>query len=151
MYAIRRHKAAINAWCWRVNFKRRGKSYSKSFYDITCGGSRKAKMNAIAWRNEKLKEIEALSLREFYQQKRSNNVSGVAGVHFHKTSTQPLGFWQAAIRLRDGKRLSKSFSVLMYGNMEAFDLAVAARAEMLAKVDDRKYLYDPLARKLSAK
>jgi probable addiction module antidote protein len=39
VYAIRRHLAAINAWCWRVNFRRRGKGYSKSFYDAACGGS----------------------------------------------------------------------------------------------------------------
>lgn len=149
MYAIRRHRAAINAWCWRVNFKRRGKSYSKSFSDITCGGSRKAKAAAIAWRDEQLAEIEALPLVEFCKQTRSNNISGVAGVHFHKTVAQPQGFWQAAIRLRDGKRIAKSFSVLRHGNKVAFNLAVAARVELLAKVEDRPYLSDPVAKRLS--
>jgi hypothetical protein len=47
MYAIRRHRAAKNAWCWRVNFRRRGKAYSKSFHDLTCGGSKKAKAAAV--------------------------------------------------------------------------------------------------------
>ena len=37
LYAIHRHKAAINAWCWRVNFRRRGKEYAKSFSDLKHG------------------------------------------------------------------------------------------------------------------
>ncbi len=147
MYAIRRHRAAKEAWCWRVNFKRRGKAYSKSFYDLACGGSEKSKAAAVAWRDGKLAELEALTLVEFHKQKRSNNVSGVPGVHFHKTPRQPLGFWQATVRFHGGKRVAKSFSVLKYGRSKAFELAVAARSEMLAKVEDRVYLYDAVAKR----
>jgi hypothetical protein len=149
MYAIRRHRAAIKAWCWRVRFSRRGKMYSKSFYDLTCGGSKEAKAAAIAWRDAQLAELDVLTVREFHQQKRSNNVSGVPGVHFHKTAAQPLGFWQATIRFHDGKRLAKSFSVLKFGDREAYRLAVAARAELLAKVENRPYLQHPVAKRLS--
>lgn len=149
MYAIRRHRAAIKAWCWRVNFKRAGKVYSKSFYDLTCGGSKEAKAQAIAWRDEKLAELDVLTVREFHQQKRSNNVSGVPGVHFHKTTAQPVGFWQATIRFHDGKRLARSFSVCFHGDKEAFRLAVAARSELLAKVENRPYLKHPVAKRLS--
>ncbi|MBK6594267.1 MAG: AP2 domain-containing protein [Burkholderiales bacterium] len=149
MYAIRRHRAAIKAWCWRVNFRRRGKFYSKTFYDLTCGGSKSAKAQAIAWRDEQLAAIKALSLLEFHQQKRSNNLSGVPGVHFHKTPTQPVGFWQANIKCSDGKRVAKSFSVRKYGEREAFRLAVAARSDLLAQIKDRPYLYHAMAKRLS--
>src|ERR1039458_1939265 len=148
MYAIRRHRAAIKAWCWRVNFRRRGKAYSKTFYDMACGGSKKAKTEAVAWRDGQLAELKALTLLEFHQQKRSNNRSGVTGVHFHRTAEQPLGFWQATIRFHDGKRMSKAFSVRKFGRRQAFRLAVAARSELLAMVENRTYLYHPLAMRL---
>jgi len=149
MYAIRRHQATIKAWCWRVRFSRCGKHYAKSFYDLACGGAKAAKAQAIAWRDEQLVAIKALTMRDFHQQKRSNNISGVAGVHFHKTSAQPLGFWQAKIKPKNGKRVAKSFSVLKFGEREAFRLAVAARSDLLAKIKDRPYLYHPLAKRLS--
>ena len=147
MYAIRRHRAAVKAWCWRVNFSRRGKLYSKSFYDIACGNSKKAKVAAVAWRDRQLAKLRALTLLEFHKQRRSNNASGVPGVHFHKTPAQPLGFWQANIRFQDGKRMAKSFSVRKFGSRRAFDLAVAARSELLAKVEDRPYLYHSVAKR----
>lgn len=106
-------------------------------------------MAAIAWRDEQLAAIKALTLVEFHQQKRSNNVSGVSGVHFHKTPVQSLGFWQANIKTSDGKRAAKSFSVRKYGEREAYRLAVAARSELLAMVEDRPYLYHVVAKRLS--
>lgn len=149
MYAISRHRAAINAWCWRVRFSRRGVMYSNSFYDLACGGTKKAKVLAVAWRDEQLAILDALSLRDFHQQKRSNNLSGVPGVHFHKSEAQPDGFWQAKIRYHDGKVEAKSFSVRKFGNQDAFRLAVAARTELLAKVENRPFLHDPMAKRLS--
>lgn len=148
MYAIRHHRAAINAWRWQVNFRRRGKAYSKTFYDIACGGSKETKAETIAWRDRKLAELKALTLLEFHKQRRSNNVSGVTGVHFHRTPKQPLGFWQATIRFHDGKRIAKSFSVLKFGRREAYRLAVTARSELLEKVENRPYLYHSVAKRL---
>jgi hypothetical protein len=149
MYAIRRHQATVKSWCWRVRFSRRGVSYSKSFYDLAWGGSKQAKAQAVAWRNAQLAKTEALTLLDLHQQKRSNNVSGVPGVHFHKTSRQPLGFWQAKIRLHDGKTIAKGFAVLKFGQQEAFHLAVAARSELLAQVESRAFLHHPVAKRLS--
>lgn len=149
MYAIRRHRAAIKAWCWRVRFGRCGKLYSKTFYDLACGGSKEAKAQAIAWRDVQLAELKALTLLEFHKQRRSNNLSGTSGVHFHKPPRQPLGFWQAKIRFHDGKSIAKSFSVRKFGAREAFRLAVAARSELLAKVENRPYLHHPVAKRLS--
>lgn len=151
MYAITRHRAAIKAWNWRVSFKRTGKRYSKTFYDLTCGGMKQAKAEAIAWRDEKLAELNPVTLLDFHKQRRSNNISGVPGVHFHKTAAQPQGFWQASIKLHNGKRMAKSFSVLKFGNKEAFDLAVAARSELLDKVENKPYLKHPVAKRMAGK
>lgn len=149
MYAIRRHRAAVNAWCWRVRFSRRGKMYSNSFYDLACGGAKEAKAMAIAWRDKQLAELDVLTVREFHTRRRSNNLSGVPGVHFHKTAAQPLGFWQATIRFHDGKRIAKSFSVRKFGDRDAYRLAVAARSKLLAMVVNRPYLHHPVAKRLS--
>ena len=149
MYAITRHKASKNAWCWHARFSRRGKMYAKSFYDLQCGGTKEAKAQAIAWRDEQLAKLEALTVLDFHKQKRSNNVSGVAGGHFHKTVRQPLGFWQAKIKPHGGRSVTKSFSVRLHGDKEAFKLAVAARDELLAKVKNRPFLHNPVAKRIS--
>jgi hypothetical protein len=123
--------------------------YSKTFYDLACGGSKEAKVQAVAWRDAQLAQIEALTMVEFHERQRSNNASGVPGVHFHKTTRQPLGFWQAKIRFHDGKSRAKAFSVRLHGFEEAFRLAVAARSELLEKVESRAFLHHPVAKRLS--
>ena len=148
MYAIRRHRAAVKAWCWRVRFSRRGVMYSRAFFDLVCGGPKEAKAQAVAWRDAQVANLKALTLVEFHERHRSNNVSGMPGVHFHKTARQPLGFWQAKIRFHDGKSRAKAFSVRLHGYEEAFCLAVAARTELLAQVENRPYLHHPVAKRL---
>ena len=148
MYAIRRHRAAVKAWCWRVRFSRRGVMYSRAFFDLVCGGPKEAKAQAVAWRDAQVANLKALTLVEFHERHRSNNVSGMPGVHFHKTARQPLGFWQAKIRFHDGKSRAKAFSVRLHGYEEAFCLAVAARTEFLAQVENRPYLHHPVAKRL---
>lgn len=48
-------------------------------------------------------------MREFCQQKRANNTSGVPGVHFLRPAKQPEGIWQARIRLPDGRKIHRTF------------------------------------------
>ena len=102
---------------------------------------------AIAWRDQMMAMAEPLLMADFHAQKRSNNVSGVPGVHFHITKAQPHGFWQATIKIQNGTRNAKSFSVRKHGNDEAFRLAVEARNRMLELVKDQPYLYHPDAKK----
>jgi hypothetical protein len=49
------------------------------------------------------------------------------------------------------KRIAKSFSIRKFGRREALKNAIAARRDMLALVDNRPYLYDPIAKKVAAK
>jgi hypothetical protein len=104
VYAITRAKKALNAWYWRVTFSRCGKSYSRTFYDRKHGGSKNAFAAAVTWRDRKLAHAKILTYREFCAYRRSNNRSGIAGVHFLKTPRQPRGAWQAKIKLADGNR-----------------------------------------------
>jgi hypothetical protein len=115
---------------------------------LACGGAKEAKAQAVAWRDAQLANLPALTLVQFHAQRRSNNVSGVPGVHFHKTARQPLGFWQAKIKVRGGKSATKSFSVRQYSGGEAFRLAVAAREDMLAQDESRAFLQYPVAKRL---
>lgn len=150
MYAITRLKAARNAWYWVVHFRRRGTLYSKRFYDLKCGGSLPARAAAIAWRDEQIAHAEVLTLRDFHAQRRSNNTTGVPGVHLVKSASQPDGAWQAKITLPDGHKVHKSFSIRKFGYADAFDLAVKARTELLELVDDRPYLMHPVAKRMAA-
>jgi AP2 domain len=149
MYAITRLRAAKSAWTWQVQFTRRGKVYSKWFYDGRHGGSKKALAAAIRWRDRRIAEQPTLLMREFHCRKRSNNSSGVPGVEFTKPKHQPGGSWQARIKLTDGRKRTKNFSIRKFGEAEAFARAVAAREELLALVDDRPFLRHATAKRLS--
>ncbi len=150
-YAIARLKAADNAWLWRVHFRRRGTLHAKSFYDLKLGGSERALQAAKTWRDRMLAKAKVFTHREFHMQRRSNNTSGVPGVHFLRKVLQPLGVWQAKIKLPNGRAITKSFSIRRFGRSEAYRLAVAARAEMLKLIDQQPYLYDETAKRFAVK
>ena len=139
MYGITHEKRGRRVW-WIVNFTRRGRAYYRRFSATKYGSSKAALRAAIAWRNKSLTDKAVFTLREFHQQKRSNNTSGVPGVTFLQPKKQPLGSWQAKISLAGRLRLCRQFSVRKFGYAEAFARAVAARSEFLDRVDDRPYL-----------
>lgn len=145
MYAIRRLQVGRGVWCWAVSFSRQGKRYERRFHELKYGGTKRALQVAVAWRDDKLAQAKALQVHEFCQLKRSNNTSGIPGVHFLTPARQPEGIWQAKLKLSDGLQMTKSFSVSKYGEQKAFRMAVKARREMLRRVGDRPYLHDPLA------
>ena len=149
MYAITRHKEAKNAWCWVVAFGRRGERYVRRFYDQKLGGSRKALVAAVNWRDKELAKRRVLTMREFHQIKRSNNTSGVPGVHRRPPSDdQPKGGWDAYIRVAD-KVVKRTFSIRKYGVTGAFTRAVEARDRLLDLVDDKAFLRDKTARRMA--
>jgi len=151
LYAIYHMQSAKGFRSWSVSFSRNGQMYTKRFFDLSHGGSDSAKAAAIAWRDEALATTPALTMLEFCQKKRSSNTSGTPGVHFMKSAAQPLGFWQAKLKMGGGKYLSKTFAVLKHGDHAAHELALAARAEMVASAQDKPYLKHPLAKLLAPK
>lgn len=150
IYAISRLQSKRGGWWyWAVRFSRAGQLFYKHFYDVRRGGPEKALADAIAWRDEQLLAIKALSMREFCQIKRTSNHSGVPGVQFIRTKSQPLGCWQARLKRPDGKTIAKTFSVKLYGEREAFELAKAAREGLLDTVDDKPFLHHVDAKKFA--
>lgn len=145
LYALTRLEDKPGHWCWRVGFRRRGAFHYKSFYDRKLGGPDQALAAALAWRDAQLAQTPALGKREFRQLVRTNNSSGVPGVQFIRQKNQPLGSWQARLKLPDGKERTRAFSVKKYGPEGAFALAVAARAELLNDIDNTPCLYHPAA------
>lgn len=107
MYAIKRLQAGRGTWYWVVNFSRRGVHHERRFYDPKHGGKDAALRAAIAWRDEELAKAKVLGVLEFCQHKRSNNSSGVPGVHFLTPAAQPEGIWQAKLKLADGTPVDK--------------------------------------------
>ena len=150
MYAVSHIEAKPGIWCWAVAFRRRGKAYYKSFYDVGCGGSRKALAAAIAWRDRQLRRTKVLTRREFNELKRSNNRTGAVGVYFLRPPHQPQGVWLAKLTFPRGKQMTRSFSVRKYGHSDAFEHALAARRDMLSLIDDVPYLHSPVARAIAA-
>lgn len=148
-YAIRYGVSAIQAEYWRVAFSREGKQRQKTFYFLKLGGRDAAYAAAVAWRDAELQKQPAMTIKAFATLRRSNNISGVPGVTFLRSPSQPAGFWQAGLTLKDGSRLRKSFAVGTLGHREAYRLAVQARLEMVAAAQDRPFVRNPYAQKVA--
>ncbi len=147
-YAISRLQARGGTWYWQVTLRRRTKQLSKSFTDLKHGGRAAALAKAIAWR-DRTAGGATLSMQEFHAKVRTNNRSGVSGVQKYFKRNQPEGWWQARIKLADGRQMTRSFSIKKYGDEDAFRRAVAARRELLRLVDNRPYLNSPAAKRLA--
>ena len=138
-------------WYWAVDFSRHGEHCYRRFYEPMHGGSEAARAAAVAWRDERLVEVKALGILEFCRKKRTNNRSGEPGVHFLTPPAQPEGIWQAKLKLANGTGATRTFSVRKHGHQAAYEMAVAARHEMLRQARDRPYVHDALARQLAAR
>ena len=145
-YAISRLCSPGGFWYWAVAFRRRGKAYFKSFYDVRRGGSELSLAAAIAWRDEQLARLQALGKRDFCQLLRSTNSSGEPGVQFIRQVHQPQGSWQARHKLPDGRQITRTFAVKKHGEREAFRLAVQAPHAMLESVEDTPLVHHPEAK-----
>ena len=150
-YALKHQQADKGTWYWAVDFSRHGRHYYRRVYEPKYGGSQAARVAALTWRDERLVEVKALGILEFCQKKRTSNRSGEPGVHFLSPPAQPEGIWQAKLKLADGTCRTKTFSVRRHGHQAAYDMAVAARHEMLRRARDRPYVHDALARQFAAR
>ena len=133
-----------------MHLRRSGTFYSKFFSDLKYGSSKLSLAAAIKWRDS-VASKNVLTFRQFYQQRRSNNTSGVPGVHRVRSAAQPGGAWQAKIMLPDGRKITKSFAIKKFGEKDAFRQAVAARKVMIDSLDDRLYLKNATAKRLARK
>ena len=125
---------------WYVRGYKNGKTYSKLFSDLKCGGKRKAQQAARDFRDELFEKLAQIPTkprgrRIVYRDVR--NTSGVLGV-FRTAKKSPSGkiyevYW-VRWRPAPGVQKATSFSIRKYGEKTAFKLAVALRRKMLRQI-----------------
>jgi hypothetical protein len=125
---------------WFVRGYRNGKTYSKLFSDLKCGGKGKAQKLAKAYRDELSEELEAIPKQ---QRKRrivsadSRNRTGELGVS-RVTKMAPNGkeyqIYSVSWRPEPGIQKCTSFSIKKYGEKKAFKLAVEHRRKMMREI-----------------
>lgn len=124
---------------WHVTIRSRNQAVTRHFSDSVHGGKRKALKAAIAFRDEILAKVRTPSYAAWLRRKRRNNTSGIVGVaryvnvsQTHRQSEYP--YWQAFWRDNNGKRHTRTYSVLKYGERKARQLAIEARQTALQEL-----------------
>ena len=131
---------------WFVRGYRNGKTYSKLFSDLKCGGKRKAHHLAREYRDQLLDDLSKIpakprNRRVVYRDAR--NTTGVLGVN-RRVKVGPDGkkseSFSVSWRPEPGVQKCTSFSIRKYGEAKAFQLAVAHRKKMLREIYGAKIL-----------
>ena len=124
-----------------VRVTRKGKLRSDYFRDADHGGKRKALLAARKFRDDLEKKHRRYTSKQLAKKLRSNNTSGEAGVRYveevdTRWESQPCyGYWIAQWSPKKGVRKTKRYSVLKYGDDEAYRLAVQARRKGVAEME----------------
>lgn len=142
LHNIRRYeKKENNSYAaWLVCVQRTHHETKKPFTDAAYGGKHKALQAAISYRDELLAEIGTVEHLLWYKTiVRSNNTSGITGVYrrekIDKRSPNSLSlYWEAFWRNEYGARCSRCFSITLYGEFEAKQMAIAEREYQLKRV-----------------
>lgn len=118
---------------WHVAIRCRNHAITRHFSDGVYGGKRKALKAAVAFRDATLLQFRDVDYAVWLRRKRGANTSGITGVaryvNYSRTPGQSAEYpyWQAFWRDLDGKRHTRTFSVLQYGERKARKLAIEAR------------------------
>jgi hypothetical protein len=122
---------------WFVRGYRNGKTYSRLFSDLKCGGRKKAQEMARGYRDQLLQELEDIPKRPRARRvvfRDVRNTTGVLGV-CRTAKKSPNGTinecYSVSWRPAPGMQKCTSFSIRKYGEKKAFDLAVAHRRKMM--------------------
>lgn len=127
-----------------VRVTRAGTCYSKLFSDGQCGGKRKALLQAREYRDQLLEELADLKLtrKQRAETVTSRNYSGVPGVRYVEEVTRSgdkeytHAYWEAQWSPRPYERKKRRFSIKKYGDKEAMNMAIAAREEGVASMEE---------------
>jgi hypothetical protein len=127
-------------FAWLVCVQRNNHIVTKMFTDTVYGGKRKALQATICYRDQLLAEVSSfehqLWLRTIL---RRNNTSGIPGVSRHDKIVNPNTgsrrvFWLASWINEHGATRQRKFSVMLYGELQAKQLAIAERERQLKRV-----------------
>ena len=127
---------------WFVRGYRNGKTYSRLFSDLKCGGREKALEEARQFRKNLAAQLQSIPPkpkgRRIVKQD-SRNRTGVIGV-CRTTKKGPNGkpnaCYSVSWRPEPGVQKCTSFSIRKYGEKKAFQLAVAHRKKMLRSIHE---------------
>jgi len=125
---------------WFVRGYRNGKTYSKLFSDLKCGGKRKAQQMARDYRDElhtKLSKIPAKPRGRRIVYRDSRNTTGVLGVcrtAKKSASGKVIECYSVSWRPEPGVQKCTSFSIRKYGEKKALQLATSHRRKMMREI-----------------
>ncbi len=125
---------------WFVRGYRNGKTWSRLFSDLKCGGRESAHKEARTFRDElqrKLEQIPAQPRARRIVTRDVRNTTGVLGV-CRTSKKSPNGTvnecYSVSWRPQPGVQKCTSFSIRKYGEKKAFQMAVAHRRRMLKEI-----------------
>jgi len=125
---------------WFVRGYRNGKTYSKLFSDLKCGGKRKAQQQAREYRDKLHDDLDKIPQKPRNRRvvfRDSRNTTGVLGV-CRTAKKGPNGrvneCYSVSWRPEPGVQKCTSFSIRKYGEKKAFKLAVDLRKKKLKEI-----------------
>ena len=136
-HIVRYDDKTRHVYAWQVFVMRNKQKKSKFFTDSVYGGKEKSMKAAIRYRDELLKKTDIYALLIGYRkQLRSTNQSGIAGVSRHETidkrrTNSRRVDWIASWVNEFGVRYRRSFSIKLYGEAEARQMAIDERERQL--------------------
>ncbi|MFN3985913.1 MAG: AP2/ERF family transcription factor [Rhodocyclaceae bacterium] len=126
---------------WKLNIRRRGVLFYRSFNARDFGGLDGALQAALAVREEIIRDHPLMSKREWCATLRTTNTSGVPGVQRVRDRTGE--HWKAKVNFPDGHQKTRQFSINKYGGDGAHRLAIEARRKLLALVEGTVAMHHP--------
>lgn len=111
-----------HGWYVRVRFQ--GKTHSKFFSDIKCGGHYSSLLSAIAWRNKTEVKIGKIRTNK-HMVTMTNSRTGVVGVRLN----EKLNRYEVSWVTHQGKQGKTSVSIKKHGEKKAFIRACSIRQE----------------------
>ena len=141
MYAIARidHQRS-RTHAWKVIIQRRKTIYTRHFSDGRYGGKGASPKAAKAYRDQLIARHPPMTRREVCVVRKTNNTSGVSGitridsVEWNKGRSLHRRYWDAQWPTLSGKPIHRKFSIKIYGERRAFQLAVHARRQGLRQL-----------------
>lgn len=125
---------------WFVRGYRNGKTYSRLFSDLKCGGKRKAQQQAREFRDSLHEDLAKIPQKPRARRvvfRDSRNTTGVLGV-CRTAKKGPNGTlnecYSVSWRPEPGVQKCTSYSIKKYGEKKAFRLAVTHRKRMMNEI-----------------
>ncbi|HMS85234.1 MAG TPA: AP2 domain-containing protein [Nitrospira sp.] len=141
LYAIQRidHQRS-RTHAWKVIIQRRKTIYMRYFSDGRHEGKEAALKAAKAYRDQLIARHPPMTRREVCVIRKTNNTSGVSGitridsVEWTQSRKVHRLYWDAQWPTLSGKPVHRKFSITLYGERRAFQLAVHARRQGLRQL-----------------